>query len=146
MDQAQAQLLPTVLVLASGRGARFTASGGVGHKLQADLAGLDPFRFRIAPIDDGRAVDCHEDAVALSEDFDVVPIVLFADLLRRPGIDRQTGAAIEIVHAPTGREHDEMARESIFRAVFFRVLADIRLHLSPKANAGMHFGLHELGG
>jgi molybdenum cofactor cytidylyltransferase len=28
-----------VLVLASGLGARFTASGGVGHKLQADLAG-----------------------------------------------------------------------------------------------------------
>ena len=39
MNQAQAQLLPTVLVLASGLGARFTASGGVGHKLQADLAG-----------------------------------------------------------------------------------------------------------
>ncbi len=34
-----AQGLPTVLVLASGKGARFTASGGVGHKLQADLAG-----------------------------------------------------------------------------------------------------------
>jgi molybdenum cofactor cytidylyltransferase len=31
--------LPTVLVLASGRGERFTASGGVGHKLQADLCG-----------------------------------------------------------------------------------------------------------
>ena len=30
---------PTVLVLASGRGARFTASGGIGHKLQADLGG-----------------------------------------------------------------------------------------------------------
>ena len=32
-------LLPTVLVLASGRGERFTASGGRVHKLQADLAG-----------------------------------------------------------------------------------------------------------
>jgi molybdenum cofactor cytidylyltransferase len=31
--------LPTVLVLASGKGERFTASGGVGHKLQADLCG-----------------------------------------------------------------------------------------------------------
>lgn len=30
---------PTVLVLASGRGARFAASGGTVHKLQADLAG-----------------------------------------------------------------------------------------------------------
>jgi hypothetical protein len=39
MDKAQARRLPTVLVLASGLGARFTASGGVGHKLQADLAG-----------------------------------------------------------------------------------------------------------
>lgn len=34
-----AQHLPTVLVLASGRGERFNASGGVGHKLQADLCG-----------------------------------------------------------------------------------------------------------
>ena len=31
--------LPTVLVLASGRGERFMASGGGGNKLQADLAG-----------------------------------------------------------------------------------------------------------
>ena len=31
--------LPTVLVLASGRGERFTASGGTVHKLQALLAG-----------------------------------------------------------------------------------------------------------
>lgn len=30
---------PTVIVLASGRGERFTASGGTGHKLQADLGG-----------------------------------------------------------------------------------------------------------
>jgi molybdenum cofactor cytidylyltransferase len=39
VNSAQAQLLPTVLVLASGLGARFTACGGSGHKLQADLAG-----------------------------------------------------------------------------------------------------------
>jgi molybdenum cofactor cytidylyltransferase len=31
--------LPVVLVLASGRGERFKASGGIGHKLQADLGG-----------------------------------------------------------------------------------------------------------
>ena len=30
---------PTVIVLASGRGERFAASGGVGHKLQALMAG-----------------------------------------------------------------------------------------------------------
>jgi molybdenum cofactor cytidylyltransferase len=34
-----ARQLPTVLVLASGRGTRFTASGGTGPKLQADLCG-----------------------------------------------------------------------------------------------------------
>ncbi len=33
------QLLPTVLILASGRGERFAASGGTVHKLQALLAG-----------------------------------------------------------------------------------------------------------
>jgi molybdenum cofactor cytidylyltransferase len=31
--------MPTVLVLASGRGERFRASGGATHKLQADLCG-----------------------------------------------------------------------------------------------------------
>ena len=35
----EAARLPVVLVLASGRGERFTASGGIGHKLQADLNG-----------------------------------------------------------------------------------------------------------
>lgn len=30
---------PTIIVLASGRGERFTASGGTCHKLQAELAG-----------------------------------------------------------------------------------------------------------
>ncbi len=34
-----AQFLPTVIVLASGQGARFTASGGKVHKLQALLGG-----------------------------------------------------------------------------------------------------------
>jgi molybdenum cofactor cytidylyltransferase len=32
-------MLPTVIVLASGRGERFLASGGSTHKLQANLAG-----------------------------------------------------------------------------------------------------------
>ncbi len=36
---AEALHLPVVLVLASGRGERFVASGGIGHKLQADLGG-----------------------------------------------------------------------------------------------------------
>jgi len=34
-----AHSLPTVLVLASGRGERYLASGGTTHKLQADLCG-----------------------------------------------------------------------------------------------------------
>ena len=38
-DDAQPGSWPTVLVLASGRGERFTASGGSTHKLQALLAG-----------------------------------------------------------------------------------------------------------
>lgn len=37
--EQEAQHLPVVLVLASGRGERFRASGGTTHKLQADLAG-----------------------------------------------------------------------------------------------------------
>ena len=39
MSAARSTALPTVLVLASGRGERFTASGGHTHKLQALLAG-----------------------------------------------------------------------------------------------------------
>lgn len=35
----EARRLPVVLVLASGRGERFLASGGTTHKLQADLCG-----------------------------------------------------------------------------------------------------------
>ena len=35
----EARQLPVLLVLASGRGERFTASGGGTHKLQADLGG-----------------------------------------------------------------------------------------------------------
>jgi molybdenum cofactor cytidylyltransferase len=39
LSSAEAQTLPTVLVLASGRGERYLASGGTGHKLHADLCG-----------------------------------------------------------------------------------------------------------
>ena len=39
VSSLEAAALPVVLVLASGRGERFTASGGKVHKLQADLAG-----------------------------------------------------------------------------------------------------------
>lgn len=37
--QVDSSMLPTVLVLASGKGERFAASGGTVHKLQADLCG-----------------------------------------------------------------------------------------------------------
>lgn len=41
---------PVVLVLASGRGARFTASGGVGHKLHAPLAGVSVLRWTLQAV------------------------------------------------------------------------------------------------
>lgn len=37
--QGSRGLMPTILVLASGQGARYLASGGSTHKLQADLCG-----------------------------------------------------------------------------------------------------------
>lgn len=39
VTSARATALPTVLLLASGKGERFNASGGLGNKLQAVLAG-----------------------------------------------------------------------------------------------------------
>lgn len=39
VSSEEAAHLPTVLVLASGRGERFLASGGTTHKLEADLGG-----------------------------------------------------------------------------------------------------------
>ena len=39
VSREEAAQLPVVLVLASGRGERFLASGGTTHKLQADLGG-----------------------------------------------------------------------------------------------------------
>jgi molybdenum cofactor cytidylyltransferase len=40
VSSLEAAALPVLLVLASGRGERFAASGGKVHKLQADLAGV----------------------------------------------------------------------------------------------------------
>jgi len=40
VSAAEAATLPAVLVLASGRGERFLASGGASHKLHADLGGV----------------------------------------------------------------------------------------------------------
>ena len=42
--------LPTVLVLASGRGERFAASGGTGAKLQAPLAGKTVLQHTLAAV------------------------------------------------------------------------------------------------
>lgn len=42
--------MPTILVLASGRGERFTASGGQGSKLQALLAGKPVLERTIAAV------------------------------------------------------------------------------------------------
>ena len=42
--------LPVVLVLASGRGERFLASGGTTHKLQADLGGMTVLQRTLAAV------------------------------------------------------------------------------------------------
>ena len=42
--------LPVVLVLASGRGERFRASGGIGHKLQALLRGKTVLQHTLAAV------------------------------------------------------------------------------------------------
>jgi molybdenum cofactor cytidylyltransferase len=44
------ELLPVVLVLASGRGERFMASGGTVHKLQADLHGMTVLQHTLAAV------------------------------------------------------------------------------------------------
>jgi len=41
---------PIVIVLASGRGERFTAAGGVGHKLHAPLAGSTVLEHTLAAV------------------------------------------------------------------------------------------------
>jgi molybdenum cofactor cytidylyltransferase len=50
VSAAEAHKLPTVLVLASGRGQRFTDSGGLGHKLQADLCGMSVLQRTLAAV------------------------------------------------------------------------------------------------
>jgi molybdenum cofactor cytidylyltransferase len=50
LSPSEAQQLPTVLLLASGQGLRFTASGGVGHKLQADLLGQSVLQRSLAAV------------------------------------------------------------------------------------------------
>jgi len=42
--------LPTVIVLASGRGERFKAAGGVGHKLHAPLVGATVLQHTLAAV------------------------------------------------------------------------------------------------
>lgn len=42
--------LPTVIVLASGRGERFRAAGGAGHKLHAPLAGSTVLEHTLAAV------------------------------------------------------------------------------------------------
>jgi molybdenum cofactor cytidylyltransferase len=42
--------LPTVIVLASGRGERFRAAGGAGHKLHAPLAGATVLAHTLAAV------------------------------------------------------------------------------------------------
>jgi molybdenum cofactor cytidylyltransferase len=45
-----ASTLPTVIVLASGRGERFRAAGGAGHKLHAPLAGATVLAHTLAAV------------------------------------------------------------------------------------------------
>jgi molybdenum cofactor cytidylyltransferase len=50
--------LPTVIVLASGRGERFTASGGAGHKLHAMLGGMTVLDRTLAAVQ-ASGLPCH---------------------------------------------------------------------------------------
>ena len=52
----------------------------VGVQLQADRASLDPLGFWIVPINNSLAIDGYTHTVALCENFNVVPIVLLANL------------------------------------------------------------------
>ena len=62
------------------------------------------------------------DAVALGQDLDVVPVVLLADLLGRAAVHRQAVAAEQVVHAPAGGEHHEVALVGVLGAVLLRVV------------------------
>ena len=62
MDIALSPRLPIVIVLASGKGERFRAAGGVGSKLQADLAGRSVLDHTLAAVRES-GLDWHlEDA------------------------------------------------------------------------------------
>jgi molybdenum cofactor cytidylyltransferase len=50
ISTGEAARLPVVLVLASGRGERFIASGGTTHKLQADLGGKTVLERTLAAV------------------------------------------------------------------------------------------------
>lgn len=50
MNAPADSLSPTVIVLASGRGDRFRAAGGAGHKLQAPLAGATVLGHTLAAV------------------------------------------------------------------------------------------------
>ncbi|MDM0074436.1 NTP transferase domain-containing protein [Variovorax sp. J2P1-59] len=50
MSTASKSSSPIVIVLASGRGERFTAAGGIGHKLQAPLAGSTVLAHTLAAV------------------------------------------------------------------------------------------------
>ncbi len=50
MSSAPTPLSPIVIVLASGRGERFRAAGGVGHKLQAQLGGTTVLAHTLAAV------------------------------------------------------------------------------------------------
>ncbi len=56
---------PTVIVLASGRGERFTASGGAGHKLNALLGGMTVLERTLAAVQ-ASGLPCHVERSGLS--------------------------------------------------------------------------------
>src|SRR5260370_33701223 len=109
----------------------------IGMKLQADRPFLDSLWLRVAPVNDLGPIDRHADAVALGQDFQVVPIVLLADFLSRLTVDWQTIPPKEIVHSPPRRKHDQVAGIGVF-------IAMLGLITAPEGDAGMHFRLYQL--
>ena len=87
----EARQLPVLLVLASGRGERFTASGGGTHKLQADLGG-DVFGFSAIRLEDatGQEINVaglylHQQHVAPLIDHNDVDFAMLLKLARTAG-------------------------------------------------------------
>jgi hypothetical protein len=62
----------------------------VGVQLQTDGTALDTLGLWITPVHNKLTIDGDTHAVALSEDFQVVPVVLLAGLLRQLAVYRQT--------------------------------------------------------